>query len=104
MDTVFAIYQEYSTLLLSLVVWILFAGLATAIGYYKGKILICFIFGVMLGPFGMLIAIWISEKTKNCPNCHATIQLIQLTCDMCGCEFPLDDDYQTKFDSVFSKK
>jgi len=85
----------WTDLLIVVAVWLAFGGIATAIGYYKKKLFQCLLCGFVLGPIGMIYAIVIPERHKNCPRCNHALDLYRITCPDCGYEFPAHQDPQT---------
>lgn len=83
-----------------IVFWLMCGGIAAAIASSKGGSgLVGFLFGALLGPFGVLFAFFLggdkalAEKEmaagakKKCPRCAELVQPEALVCKHCGHEF-----------------
>lgn len=64
--------------------WLLFGFIAGIIGSRKGAGCASFLWGFLLGPFGILIAIFRKGDTVTCPYCKENIRKDALVCKHCG--------------------
>jgi hypothetical protein len=63
--------------------WGLFGIVAAIIGARKGEGFTMFVVGVLLGPFGILIAIFSQGNRKTCPHCRELIHEDATVCSHC---------------------
>lgn len=66
-----------------LLVWLLFGFVAGIIGHNKGVGGIAFAIGFLLGPFGLLIVIFMRGERKQCPYCMSLIHISASICPKC---------------------
>ena len=66
-----------------LLLWILFGIVAAIIGSKKGAGCAGFILGMLLGPFGIIIALFITGDRKTCPFCRELIHQDATVCSHC---------------------
>ena len=65
-------------------VWFLCGIVAAVIGANKGAGGTGFLLGVLLGPFGILIALFMRGKQKTCPFCAELVKPDARLCKHCG--------------------
>jgi hypothetical protein len=65
------------------VIWILCGIVAGIIGSSKGAGCSGFALGFLLGPFGILIAIFMKGDRKSCPHCKETVKKDATVCPHC---------------------
>lgn len=70
------------------IVWILCGIVAAMIGQGKGEGCLSFFLGVLLGPFGILIAIFSKGNRKQCPACKEFIHKEAVKCPKCQTDIP----------------
>ena len=63
--------------------WTIFGIVAGMIGAKKGEGCTMFIIGVLLGPFGILIALFSRGNRKTCPHCRELIDRDATVCSHC---------------------
>lgn len=63
--------------------WILCGIIAAMIGSKKGEGCLAFILGVILGPFGILIALFSTGNRIQCPYCKELIHKDANVCPHC---------------------
>ena len=63
--------------------WLVCGVVAAMIGSKKGEGCAGFIFGVLLGPIGILIAVLSSGNRKSCPSCKEMINKQAKVCPHC---------------------
>jgi hypothetical protein len=63
--------------------WLLFGIVAAMIGSKKGEGCGAFILGILLGPFGILIAIFSKGNRKTCPFCKELVHKDARVCPHC---------------------
>lgn len=68
---------------LAFVVWFLSVVLATLVGVQKKNILICFLCGVLFGPFGLFLAFFQKHEGRFCPFCRKEIDPQATVCPYC---------------------
>ena len=68
--------------------WILFGIVAGMIGAKKGDGFSMFVIGVLLGPFGILIALFSPGNRKTCPHCRELIDKDATVCSHCHRDQP----------------
>ena len=66
------------------IIWLLFGFIAGIIGSKKGEGCLGFIVGVLLGPFGILFAIFSKGNQVTCPYCKELIKKDAIVCKHCG--------------------
>jgi hypothetical protein len=66
-----------------LLVWLVCALIASAIGSKKGEPFSGFLFGAVLGPLGVLLALLSSGNRKPCPACREKIHKKATVCPHC---------------------
>jgi hypothetical protein len=64
-------------------VWLVCAGLAAAIGQRKNEGFKAFLLGLLLGPFGVVIALVSSGNLRPCPHCRSRIDPKATVCPKC---------------------
>jgi hypothetical protein len=69
--------------------WILFGIVAGMIGGKKGEGCLMFFLGFLLGPFGVLIALFSSGNRKVCPHCRELIDRNATVCSHCHRDQPI---------------
>lgn len=67
----------------AILIWILCGVVAAMIGAKKGEGCGGFILGVLLGPFGILIALLSKGNRKTCPHCKELIHQDATVCSRC---------------------
>jgi O-antigen ligase len=83
--------------------WIFCGAVAAAIAHGKGgDAILAFCIGLLLGPFGIIIAFFLgnSQKVeanklasgdlKKCPRCAELVKAEAVACKHCGHEFPTE--------------
>ena len=65
-------------------IWLLCGIVAAVIGSHKRAGGTGFILGFLLGPFGILIAIFMQGEQKTCPFCAELVKPGALLCKHCG--------------------
>jgi ribosomal protein L40E len=68
--------------------WPLFGTVAAMIGAKKGEGCLMFFLGFLLGPFGILIALFSSGNRKVCPHCRELIDQDATVCSHCHRDQP----------------
>lgn len=68
--------------------WLICGIIAAAIGGGKGEGCAAFIFGILLGPFGILIALASSGDRTTCPFCAEKIKKKAKVCPHCQRDIP----------------
>ena len=63
--------------------WLLFGIIAGMIGSSKGEGCLSFILGILLGPFGILFAIFSKGNQKDCPYCTKRVPEKARVCPFC---------------------
>ena len=66
-----------------LIFWLLCGVVAAVIGAKKGAGGTGFILGVLLGPFGILIVLFVKGDRKTCPFCRELIHESAIVCSHC---------------------
>lgn len=66
-----------------LTIWLMFGLAAGAIGARKGEGFLAFIMGLLLGPFGILIALISGGDRTACPYCSEQIRKKARVCPHC---------------------
>lgn len=84
--------MESTTILL----WIAFTIIGTAIGHNKGRAGEGALLGFVLGPIGILIALCLKSQkeleernTKECPHCAERVAVAAKLCKHCGQAVPI---------------
>jgi len=67
----------------TILLWLLFGFISAIVGAKKGEGCLGFIFGVLLGPIGLLIVIASSGNRKICPYCKSKVHKDALVCPHC---------------------
>ena len=81
------------------IIWCLFGIVTAIIARNKGEsIVTSFLAGMLLGPFGILIVLFVSGK--KCPYCMSKIHREAIVCPKCRKDIP--GEY-TKKDNVYKK-
>jgi len=70
-------------LCLCIPLWVLFGIVAAMIGAKKGEGYFGFQLGILLGPFGILIALFLKGNRKTCPHCFELIHKEATVCSHC---------------------
>lgn len=65
------------------IIWLLCGIVAAMIGSSKGEGCGAFVLGLLLGPFGILIAIFSKGNQKDCPHCAKRIPNKATVCPFC---------------------
>ena len=65
-------------------IWVLCGIVAAMIGSNKGAGGAGFLLGVLLGPFGILIALFMRGEQKTCPFCAEIVKPNAILCKHCG--------------------
>lgn len=65
-------------------VWLMCGIIAAMIGASKGEGCASFALGVILGPFGIIIALLSKGNQKKCPFCKEYVQKDAIVCKHCG--------------------
>jgi len=63
--------------------WLLCGIVAAIIGAQKGEGCVAFIVGILLGPFGVLLALLSPGNQKSCPYCRKMIHEDATICPYC---------------------
>lgn len=66
-----------------LLLWLVFALVAMAIGASKGEAFVGFVAGFMLGPFGVLAMVLGRGNLKDCPHCAKRVAPTATACPYC---------------------
>lgn len=66
-----------------LMIWILCGVAAAMIGARKGEGCLAFTLGVLLGPFGILLAVLSKGNRRECPHCKELIHNKASACPRC---------------------
>jgi len=64
-------------------IWLLFGIVASIIGSQKGSGCLGFMLGILLGPFGVLIMIFVPGNRRTCPYCKELIHKEAARCPHC---------------------
>jgi hypothetical protein len=73
-----------------LLFWLLLGFVAGIIGSRKGIGCSSFVWGFLLGPFGILLAIFRTGDSRECPYCRETVRPMAVVCRHCGKSFSLN--------------
>lgn len=65
------------------IVLLLFGCIAAVIGAKKGEGCLAFLIGLLLGPFGIILALISKGKRKTCPHCKELIHKDAVVCSHC---------------------
>jgi len=68
---------------IAFLLWILCGIVASMIGNKKGEGVLAFFFGLLLGPFGILIALFSKGNRKTCPFCKELMHKNATVCPHC---------------------
>ncbi len=79
----------FIVLFISLLIWILFGIVAGMVGAKKGEGCLMFALGFLLGPFGLLIALFSKGNRKTCPHCRELVDKEAIVCSHCHRELPV---------------
>lgn len=71
-----------------IIVWLICGFIAAAIGGRKGESGVAFIYGLLLGPLGIVLAICSSGNRRPCPFCKEPMQQGAALCPHCRSEIP----------------
>ena len=63
--------------------WFLCGIVAAMIGSKKGEGILAFLFGVLLGPIGILIALFSTGNRRTCPYCKESVHKEAKVCSHC---------------------
>ena len=74
-----------------LIVWIVCGIVAAMIGSGKGATGSGFFLGLILGPLGILIAIFMKGNRRKCPSCHEVIDPTAMKCPKCQADLTPKD-------------
>lgn len=66
-----------------LAIWLLCGLAAAAIGQRKGEGCTAFFVGMLLGPFGILLALMSTGNRRKCPHCAELVALEAKVCRHC---------------------
>lgn len=66
-----------------IIIWLLFGFVAAVIAARKNAGCFGFVLGVLLGPFGILIAIFMKGNRKACPLCKELVHVEAKICPHC---------------------
>lgn len=70
--------------MIGILIWFLCGIVACMIGAGKGEGCLSFIVGFLLGPFGILIAIFSKGDRETCPYCKELVHKDAIVCKHCG--------------------
>lgn len=70
-------------LFVCMVIWLLFAHAAGAIGSKKGIGFLGFMHGLLFGPFGVLWTIFTDGNRQTCPYCKSLVHKDATVCPYC---------------------
>ena len=81
--------EEESKLLIAACTWLIFGAIGLAIGRsFKGRPLAGFIYGVLLGPLGLVVAAIMGDARRKCPECRSAIPAGATRCRHCRADVP----------------
>lgn len=66
-----------------IILWFLCGVVAAMIGSKKGEGCGAFFLGILLGPFGILIAVFSRGNRKTCPHCKESVHKDASVCSHC---------------------
>jgi thiol-disulfide isomerase/thioredoxin len=71
-----------------IIVWLICGFIAAAIGGRKGEGVSGFFWGLLLGPFGILIVLFSRGNKRSCPFCQEQIYNKAIVCPHCKKDTP----------------